>query len=150
MATWGQVNRPVTLPGDITARHSPFEIEQAYHSAVAEKYDFPDDLRDAQLELHQAQAEYRALCRRLPWSVEPEPGWTSEKQMLNERVVSFPASPGYTAEELARVDEFRRRILDLSVTVSTHPYWTSLTAGVVDARMALKHTGGRGDGDAAA
>ncbi len=116
---------------------------------MAETYDFPDDLRAAQLELHRAQAEYRALCRRLPWSVTPEPGWTSEKQMLNDRTVSFPDSPGYTAQELALVRELRRRLLALSVTVSTHPYWTELRTGVVDARMALKHADQESRGEAA-
>ncbi|NUK02596.1 hypothetical protein HRW23_20735 [Streptomyces lunaelactis] len=106
---------------------------------MAETYDFPDDLRTAQLDLHRTRAEYAALCRTLPWSVTPEPGWTSEKHVLGDRVVSFPASPGYTAEQLAEEQRLRRRLLELSVTVSTHPYWATLAGDVVDARSALKH-----------
>ncbi|WP_405999599.1 hypothetical protein [Streptomyces sp. NBC_00829] len=106
---------------------------------MAETYDFPDDLRAAQLDLHRTRAEYAALCRTLPWSVTPEPGWTGEKHVLGDRVVSFPDSPGYTAEQAAEVKRLRRRLLDLSVTVSTHPYWATLSVGVVDARTALKH-----------
>ncbi|MFK4224381.1 hypothetical protein [Streptomyces sp. NPDC019890] len=116
---------------------------------MAETYDFPDDLRAAQLDLHRTHAEYAALCRALPWSVTPEPGWTSEKHVLGDRVVSFPDSPGYTDEQAAEVERLRRRLLDLSVTVSTHPYWATLSAGVVDARMALKHVHEQAEGKAA-
>ncbi|MER5462018.1 hypothetical protein ABT010_15265 [Streptomyces sp. NPDC002668] len=116
---------------------------------MAETYDFPDDLRAAQLDLHRTRAEYAALCQALPWSVTPEPGSASEKHVLGDLAVSFPDSPGYTAEQAAEVERLRRRLLDLSVTVSTHPYWATLTAGVVDARMALKHAHERAEGKAA-
>lgn len=116
---------------------------------MAETYDFPEDLCAAQLDLHRTRAEYAALCRTLPWSVTPEPGWTSEKHVLGDRVVSFPDSPGYTTEQAAEVERLRRRLLDLSVMVTTHPYWATLTADVVDARMALKHAHEQAEGKAA-
>ncbi|MFD4117541.1 hypothetical protein ACFWSJ_29350 [Streptomyces niveus] len=104
------------------------------------EYDFPDDLRDAQLRLHQASAAYRALCRTLPWSVEPEPGWESDKQPYSERRSSMAASPGYTPEQKTEEARLRREVLQLSTAVSTHPYWSTLETGTtVDARMALKH-----------
>ncbi|MFE7430212.1 hypothetical protein [Streptomyces sp. NPDC057545] len=41
---------------------------------------------------------------------------------------------------MAEVAHFRKELLRLSVAVSTHPYWESLGgAGLVEARMALKH-----------
>lgn len=117
----------------------------------AETYDFPEDLRAAQFVLHRTRAEYEALCRTLPWSVTPEPGWTSEKYVLNDRVASFPDSPGYTAEQLPEEKRLRQRLLALSIAVSTHPYWETptLQGKVVDARMALKHVHERADDEAA-
>ncbi|MEU9624258.1 hypothetical protein ACIQWV_38090 [Streptomyces sp. NPDC098085] len=48
-------------------------------------------------------------------------------------------SPGYTEDQAAEVARFRQRLLELSITVSTHPFWRSVDAGSrVDARMALK------------
>ncbi|MDG9687875.1 hypothetical protein QC334_34975 [Streptomyces sp. DH18] len=37
------------------------------------RYDFSQDLRDAQIALHQAQSEYDQYVRTLPWSAEPMP-----------------------------------------------------------------------------
>ncbi|WP_229701432.1 hypothetical protein [Streptomyces camponoticapitis] len=83
-------------------------------------YDFPDDLRDAQLRLHRTSAAYRTLCRTLPRSVEPASGRTEQQKADEARL--------------------RGEVLALSVTVSTHPYWKTREAGTaVDARMALKH-----------
>ncbi|WP_328665774.1 hypothetical protein OG905_01590 [Streptomyces sp. NBC_00322] len=96
--------------------------------------------------------EYEALCRTLPWSVTPEPGWTSEKYVLNDRAVSFPDSP---AEQLEEEKRLRQRLLAatprLSIEVSTHPYWETpaLQGNVVDARMALKHVHERAEDEAA-
>ncbi|WP_368066350.1 hypothetical protein [Streptomyces sp. VNUA116] len=44
---------------------------------MAEAFDFPDDLCEAQLQLHQARAGLRAFLSdpALPWSVEPHDGW---------------------------------------------------------------------------
>lgn len=107
---------------------------------VVTTYVFPDDLRDAQLRLHQAGAAYRVLCRALPWSVEPAPGWEGDKQAYSGRRASRSASPGYTEQEKKKEGRLRGEVLQLSITVSTHPYWKTLETGtVVAARMALKH-----------
>ncbi|MFD3519973.1 hypothetical protein [Streptomyces sp. NPDC058653] len=104
------------------------------------EYDFPDDLRDAQLRLHQASAAYRALCQALPWSVEPSPGWEGDKQPYSERRASMAPSPGYTDQQKTDEARLRGEVLQLSLTVSTHPYWKTLETGtVVEARMTLKH-----------
>jgi hypothetical protein len=67
-------------------------------------YDFPQDLRDAQLRLHQTWAEYEALGRTLPWSVEPSEGWTGPKVLhADGEPRSLPPSPGAaTAPSAAR------------------------------------------------
>ncbi|MEU4499238.1 hypothetical protein AB0F96_38775 [Streptomyces sp. NPDC023998] len=106
-------------------------------------YDFPRDLRDAQLCLHHVRAEYSALCRTLPWSVEPAEGWSGDKQLYSEYLGTMPDSPGYTEQQKAEEARLRRRVLDLSIAVSTHPYWATVVAEtVVEQRMALKHTPG--------
>ncbi|MFD3484903.1 hypothetical protein [Streptomyces sp. NPDC058665] len=103
-------------------------------------YDFPDDLRDAQLRLHQTRAAYRALCQSLPWSVDPAPGWEGDKQPYTDYRTGKPDSPGYTGQQKADEARLRGEVLALSTTVSAHPYWKTLETGtVVEARMALKH-----------
>ncbi len=104
-------------------------------------YDFPEDLRSAQLRLHQTRAEYEALGSTLPWSVEPSEGWTAPKVLYSDgEPRSLPPSPGYTDEQKAEVARLRAEILELSITVSTHLYWDTVPAGDrVDQRMALKH-----------
>ncbi|WP_138908598.1 hypothetical protein [Streptomyces chryseus] len=104
-------------------------------------YDFPEDLRAAQLRLHQTWAEYEALGRALPWSVEPSEGWTAPKVLYSDAEPrSLPPSPGYSDEQKAEVARLRRELLELSAVVSTHPYWETVEAGKrVDQRMALKH-----------
>ncbi|MBT2511322.1 hypothetical protein J7I98_37005 [Streptomyces sp. ISL-98] len=104
-------------------------------------YDFPQDLRSAQQRLHQTWAEYEALGRTLPWSVEPSEGWTAPKVLYADGDPrSLPPSPGYTDEQKAEVARLRHELVELSVTVSTHPYWETVAVGeVVDQRMALKH-----------
>ncbi|MFF3787686.1 hypothetical protein [Streptomyces sp. NPDC001933] len=68
------------------------------------------------------------------------PGWESDKQLHSNYISSKPASPGYTEDQAAEVTRFRARLLELSITVSTHPFWESVEAGDrVAARMALKH-----------
>lgn len=106
------------------------------------EYDFPQDLRDAQLRLHQASVAYRALCRALPWSVDPAPGWAAgEKQPYTDYTSAKPDSPGYTEHEKGEVSRLRADVLELSITVSTHPYWATLAPGtVVKRRMTLKQT----------
>ncbi|MFE9559446.1 hypothetical protein ACFYMW_40335 [Streptomyces sp. NPDC006692] len=104
---------------------------------------FPRDLREAQLRLHQVRAEYAELCRSLPWSVVPADGWTSAHAQFSGYAKEFPATTGYTAQQVADEDRLRRELLDLSITVSTHPYWGTVEGeSVVDERMALKHSPG--------
>ncbi|MEV5508083.1 hypothetical protein [Streptomyces orinoci] len=107
---------------------------------MAETYDFPADLRAAQQELHRVNAELAALLRALPWSVEPHPGWRdpADKWHPTER----PASPGWTEEERRQVAELRARALELSIEVSCHSWWATLSGETtIAARMALKHLG---------
>ncbi|MGO1025777.1 hypothetical protein ACTOXX_34955 [Streptomyces rubiginosohelvolus] len=103
-------------------------------------YAFPQDLRNAQLALHQTRAAYEEYARTLPWSAEPLPGWEAEKQLHSGFRSSKPDSPGYTEEQHAEVARFRAELLELSSTVTTHPFWKQVEHGqVVDARMRLKH-----------
>lgn len=84
-------------------------------------------------------AEYAALCKVLPWSVEPMPGWTEEikPNARDVQVRSRPDSPGYAPEQKAELARLRALMLDLSTTVTTHPFWGTLGKGeVVGARMA--------------
>ncbi|WP_256096732.1 hypothetical protein [Streptomyces agglomeratus] len=53
---------------------------------------------------------------------------------------SLPPSPGYTDVQKAEVARLRRRLLELSAVVSTHPYRETVEVGKrVEQRMALKH-----------
>ncbi|MGW9120671.1 hypothetical protein ACWGRV_29370 [Streptomyces sp. NPDC055663] len=104
------------------------------------KYDFPQDLRDAQLALHETRAACEQYAKTLPWSAEPMPGWEGDKQLHSSYRSHKEDSPGYTEDQAAEVTRFHARLLDLSITVSTHPFWESVEAGDrVGARMALKH-----------
>ncbi|MGW3521378.1 hypothetical protein [Streptomyces hydrogenans] len=103
---------------------------------------FPEDLKKLQAELHRSYAEYRTLCRTLPWSTEPLPGWPGVKHPHTEEVTAGREdSPGYTPEQAAAEAQLWARIRELSIEVSTHPYWATLERGpkLIDARMALKH-----------
>ncbi|MEV7060943.1 hypothetical protein AB0N95_36530 [Streptomyces microflavus] len=101
---------------------------------------FPQDLRDAQLNLHRTRAAYEEYARALPWSAEPLPGWEAEKQLHSGFRSSKPDSPGCTEAQHAEVARCRAELLELSITVSTHPFWEQVEQGqVVDARMRLKH-----------
>ncbi|MFG2894938.1 hypothetical protein [Streptomyces sp. NPDC048248] len=102
---------------------------------MADTFDFPQDLLDAQLELHQVQAELHALYERLPWSAEPMKGHGGDFWRPRLRT----DSPGYTDDEKAQLAALRARQLDLAVTVSCHAYWASCLGDVVKARSALKH-----------
>lgn len=102
-------------------------------------YDFPQDLLDAQLALHETRAEYEAYAQTLPWSAVPMTGWEADKQLHSNYISGKADSPGYTDEQAAEVAQFQARLIKLSITVSTHPYWATLSEGVVMARMALKH-----------
>ncbi|MFJ2279274.1 hypothetical protein ACIOEZ_34560 [Streptomyces sp. NPDC087866] len=102
-------------------------------------YTFPRDLLDAQAALDETRSQYDAYARTLPWSAEPMAGWEAEKQPYTSFRSGKADSPGYTPEQAAEVARFQARLLELSVTVSTHPFWDTLDDGVVQARMALKH-----------
>ena len=104
-------------------------------------YKFPDDLKQLQAQLHQAHADYQALCRALPWSVEPMPGWPPVKHPHTDELTGGrEASPGYTPEQVAEERRLWDLVRELSIEVSTHPYWSKPERGpaLVDARMALK------------
>ncbi|MFG2630649.1 hypothetical protein [Streptomyces sp. NPDC048473] len=103
-------------------------------------FNFPQDLLDAQAALHETRAAYEEYARTLPWSAEPMPGWKSDKQLHSDYRSAKDDSPGYTEDQHAEVARFRARLLELSTTVSTHPFWDSVDHGNrVEARMALKH-----------
>ncbi|MFI8944126.1 hypothetical protein [Streptomyces syringium] len=105
---------------------------------MAETFEFPDDLRAAQLESRQVTAELEALCRELPWSVEPHPGIPAREgdPFPTER----PATDGWTPEQQEKVQQLRERQRELATAVITHPYWSTedVRGDVVAARMALK------------
>lgn len=65
-------------------------------------YDFPQDLRDAQLALHQTRAAYEQYARTLPWSAEPMTGWESDKQLHSAYRSAKPDSLGCTDERHVR------------------------------------------------
>ncbi|MEU1377994.1 hypothetical protein ABZ442_30720 [Streptomyces triculaminicus] len=100
-------------------------------------FNFPRDLREAQRDLHQTHAELTALGKTLPWSVEPHEGWARPKDHWCPS--SRPATSGWTEEQKSAIAALRARALELSISVSTHPFWDSVETGrVVEARMALK------------
>ncbi|MEU5300760.1 hypothetical protein ACH4YO_17555 [Streptomyces noursei] len=101
-------------------------------------YDFPQDLREAQLELHQVQSALADLYKRLPWSVAPLPGWTHTKENGHFYETERAESPGWTDEEKAQVADLRARTLDLAERVVTHDFWSACDDAPA-ARSALKH-----------
>ncbi|MFH9226169.1 hypothetical protein ACH4NT_14845 [Streptomyces lydicus] len=105
---------------------------------MAEKFDFPQDLVDAQAQLHQVRAELSALHKRLPWSVEPLPGWTHTKDSGRYYESKRPDSPGWTDEEKQQVNELSARQMELVTHIFTHPFWDTCEDPVT-ARAALKH-----------
>ncbi|MFE0201083.1 hypothetical protein ACFW0I_35840 [[Kitasatospora] papulosa] len=102
---------------------------------------YPSDLVHAQRRLHQARAEYEALCLALPWSVEPSVGWPGEEHPHTDVITAGREdSPGFTDEQKADVARLRELVCELSIEVSTHPYWATLEGEArVEARMVLKH-----------
>ncbi|KIZ17390.1 hypothetical protein [Streptomyces natalensis] len=101
-------------------------------------FDFPRDLLDAQGELHKVRSELSALYKRLPWSVEPLPGWTHTKEGGRSYESSRPDSPGWTEEQKAQVDALRARQMELVDHIFPHPFWATCDDPVT-ARSALKH-----------
>ncbi|MER5781316.1 hypothetical protein ABT104_06240 [Streptomyces mobaraensis] len=103
------------------------------------EFDFPEDLRAAQVALHRAHAELTALLEQLPWSVEPMKGWTADPEPARGYRSERPDSPGWTSEQKEAVAALRKRALELSVFVGTHAFWKTVETGkVVEARMQLK------------
>jgi hypothetical protein len=104
--------------------------------------EFPDDLRAAQIRLHQATAELAALCRILPWSVEPMPGRPgTEHPHTGEVTGARKDSPGWSEEQKQAVKRLRMECIDLSIRIATHPYWQTVEAKKqVDTRQALRTT----------
>ncbi|GAA1353679.1 hypothetical protein [Streptomyces beijiangensis] len=106
---------------------------------MPDDYDFPDDLRAAQLALHQAQAEQLTFAATLPLSAEPMEAMEDPAHWYR-RNHPRPTSPGYTPEQAAELTRIRALVLELATSVMTHPYWAGLSGSdVVTARMALKH-----------
>ncbi|MGA4867226.1 hypothetical protein ACPB9J_31825 [Streptomyces lavendulocolor] len=115
-------------------------IEQSSILVMA-RIDFPDDLQAAQTRLHQATAELAALCRKLPWSVGPMPGWPgTQHPHTGEITGGREDSPGWTEEEKEAVTRLLTECLDLSIRVSTHSYWRTIEdEDRAQVRSELKH-----------
>ncbi|MFF3642103.1 hypothetical protein [Streptomyces sp. NPDC002564] len=104
---------------------------------VTPAHDFPSDLLAGQEELHQVRSVLLALLKRLPWSVEPLDGFSDTGGW---RKVERPASPGWTPEEQAEVEQLRTRERELAVFVTCHDYWEQVSGpAAVAARARLKH-----------
>ncbi|MGW2410547.1 hypothetical protein ACWCXK_39545 [Streptomyces sp. NPDC001739] len=103
---------------------------------MADKFDFPQGLVDAQAQLYTVRAELSELYNHLPWSVAPLPGWTRTKEDGRYYESKRPDSPGWTDEEKQQVDDLRARQMEL-VTYA-HPFWASCEKPVA-ARTALKY-----------
>ncbi|MCO8308838.1 hypothetical protein [Streptomyces sp. RKCA744] len=104
---------------------------------MARAYDFPEDLLTAQEELHQVAHTLKALYDRLPWSVEPHPGFNDPERW---RPRQRPATDGWSEEDQAEVRRLRDRQRELTSTVATHSFWQTLEGpDIVSARTMLKH-----------
>ncbi|MEU4898240.1 hypothetical protein AB0B12_38035 [Streptomyces sp. NPDC044780] len=104
---------------------------------MARAYDFPEDLLTAQEELHRVAHALNMLYGRLPWSVEPHPGF-SDPDIWRPR--QRPATEGWPEEDQAEVQRLRDRQRELTITVATHLFWQTLEGPErVTARMVLKH-----------
>ncbi|MGW3400169.1 hypothetical protein [Streptomyces zhihengii] len=103
-------------------------------------YTFPNDLTATQTRLHQATSELAALCRSLPWSVEPMDGWEGETHPHTGAVTGGrPASPGWTDDEKAAVDRLRSECRHLSTLLMVHEHWGTYSGeDGYKARQALK------------
>ncbi|SEB31273.1 hypothetical protein [Streptomyces melanosporofaciens] len=86
---------------------------------MARAYDFPEDLLTAQEELHQVVHALKTLYDRLPWSVEPHPGFNDPEYW---RPRKRPATDGWTEEDRAEVQRLRAQQQKLSIEVVTHPF----------------------------
>ncbi|WP_050994144.1 hypothetical protein [Streptomyces violaceusniger] len=87
--------------------------------------------------LHQVAHTLRALYDRLPWSVEPHPGFSDPEYW---RPRQRPATDGWTEDDHAEVQRLRVRQMELTITIATHPFWKALEGpDLVTARTMLKH-----------
>lgn len=88
-----------------------FERAQHWRAPKADPaFAFPQDLRDGQVALLEARAEYEKYARTSPWSAEPVPGWEGDKQLHSEYRSRKAESPRHTAERHAEVARFRSEL----------------------------------------
>ena len=104
---------------------------------VADTFDFPQDLLDAQRELHQVRAELAALYERLPWSVDPITGLGED--YWRSTACASPTLPARPTRKGSRSLQLRARQLELTSPSCSPPFWASCPGDVVKARSALKH-----------
>ncbi|WP_329538644.1 hypothetical protein [Streptomyces sp. NBC_01358] len=74
-------------------------------------------------------------AKMLPWSAEPMPGGEADRQPHSGYRSAKPDGPGSTDEQRERLAAYRAQLLELSITVMTHPYWKGLSENVVAARV---------------
>ncbi|MEU0163826.1 hypothetical protein ABZ154_34910, partial [Streptomyces sp. NPDC006261] len=122
--------RPVgdALRIDVSVRSKP--------GAPAPRTTSPKTSATPQLALHRTRTAYEEYVRALAWSADPLPGWETEKQLHSGFRSSKPASFGYTEEQHAEVARFRAELLELSIAVSTHPFWDQVERGQRQAEQA--------------
>lgn len=102
--------------------------------------DFPDDLVQAQRDLHKATADLKGFLNAHPEPPEPVDGWNAKRGEGSWRDSQRDPSPGWSDEDKALEAQLRRQLLDLIGKVHSHPHWNTLTGpDLVKARMALKH-----------
>ncbi|MEV6105205.1 hypothetical protein AB0M28_10905 [Streptomyces sp. NPDC051940] len=89
-------------------------------------YDFPEDLLQAKREWFAVERQLDELPLR-PWT--------------DAAGVTYRDGRGWTPELARREAVLRKRFRELSIQISIHPYWETLTEGVVAARMALRAAG---------
>ncbi|MFD4142867.1 hypothetical protein [Streptomyces sp. NPDC058572] len=81
--------------------------------------DFPEDLRAAQAVFTRRTSEPAALCRTLPWSVEPMSGRPGIEHPYTGQVTGGPgSSPGWTKEQKRAVKRLRMECTDLSIKIT--------------------------------
>ncbi|MFD6275142.1 hypothetical protein ACFWFI_06155 [Streptomyces sp. NPDC060209] len=103
-------------------------------------YDFPQDLRDAQIALHRTRTTLERCAAGLPWAADPMAGRQAERQLRSDYRSGTADRPGRTPEQCDEVSRLRKQLLDLSITVTNHPYWTTVDrSGAVDVRAAPEH-----------